>query len=454
MKKVRKIIALVLTISLLSSVFVGCSQDKPSDTTKTEGSSTTDNHSQDLVNEKEISKEDFEGEISIALPSGDYIDFMKNEIVPYFQNEYPNVSVTLSDDQNVDTRIAAGDAPDIYAGVFGYQPAKYSKTGNLVNYEEFDDYNEVFDRISENYVMRNFDGVYYVPWNATTQLMIYNKELFREAGLDPENPPQTFDEFLEAAKKIDELPNREDGSDVYGTIFWNDALAWGGWYWTMLSQIYYNMNDGRYQLFNEYGTDIVFDQPDAHMVEFFDFIRSAQELAPPTMENNFFARNVGMWLQFGYGWKANLKEAQGEPMVIGEDVGVAPIPTPKEGDTHWSTLDGRALMIFKSNPEQEKIAWEFVKFLMRDEYNLAACKALGQLPTLKSLVNDPYFQRPEAKPFVDQLQNTLPNEPIAELDEVANIIQQVYVETVIEQKISSEEAVNKAAEKAREVLTK
>lgn len=64
-------------------------------------------------------------------------------------------------------------------------------------------------------------------------------------------------------------------------------------------------------------------------------------------------------------------------MVIGKDVGVAPIPTMNKDGIHWSTLDGRALLIFKTDENEEMISWEFVKFLMRDDENLAACKALG-----------------------------------------------------------------------------
>lgn len=181
----------------------------------------------------------------------------------------------------------------------------------LVNYKDLPDSQVEFDRISPEIIVENYSGLYYMPWNATTQMMIYNKDLFKEAGLDPENPPETFDEYLEAAKLISDLPNREDGSSVYGSVMWNDALSWGGWYWTMLSQIYYNFNDGEYQLFNYYGTDVVIDTEGANMAKFLEFMTGVQETAPPTMEMNFFSRNIGMWLQYGYGWKTNLNEAPG-----------------------------------------------------------------------------------------------------------------------------------------------
>ena len=39
--------------------------------------------------------------------------------------------------------------------------------------------------------------VYAVPWFVSVMGYYYNKKLFREAGLDPENPPRTLDELVE-----------------------------------------------------------------------------------------------------------------------------------------------------------------------------------------------------------------------------------------------------------------
>lgn len=189
------------------------------------------------------------------------------------------------------------------------------------------------------------------------------------------------------------------------------------------------------------------------MAEFLKFMNEAQKLAPESSENNdFFKRDKGMWLQFGYGWKANLKDAKDKPMVIGEDVGVAPIPTLNEGDPHYSTLDGRSLMIFKSNPDREKLAFEFIKFMMEDEINLESLKVLEQLPTLKSLESNEYFQASDIKPFVNQLEHAIPNEPVAELDDASNILLGNYVKYVIKHEISAEDTVKKAAEESRAKL--
>ena len=45
-------------------------------------------------------------------------------------------------------------------------------------------------------------GIYGVPLDVSTLMIYYNKDLFAQAGLDPENPPQTWPEFIEAGKKL------------------------------------------------------------------------------------------------------------------------------------------------------------------------------------------------------------------------------------------------------------
>jgi multiple sugar transport system substrate-binding protein len=283
-------------------------------------------------------------------------------------------------------------------------------------------------------------------------MMIYNKELFEEAGLDPEDPPTTWDEFLAAAEAIDALPAREDGSEVYGTVFWNEALGWGGWYWNMLQPIYLNANQGECQLLNRLGTDITFDDEECNLQAFFDFVQQAQQYAPPTMEMNFFSRNIGMWPQYGYSWEPNLETAAGEPMVIGEDVGIAPIPVPEEGDTPYTTYGGRAAVIMQTSPERQNRAWDVLQFMMQPEQNMFFIQELGYLPTLTELKEDPYFQEPQRQPFVQILEQGILPEQTSAAEAVASAIQGVYQQAVVEGGMTAEEAATAAADAAREAL--
>lgn len=46
------------------------------------------------------------------------------------------------------------------------------------------------------------DKMISMPLNSSTPIMYYNKDAFRKAGLDPENPPQTWAELRAAAKQL------------------------------------------------------------------------------------------------------------------------------------------------------------------------------------------------------------------------------------------------------------
>jgi multiple sugar transport system substrate-binding protein len=318
--------------------------------------------------------------------------------------------------------------------------------------EDLSGFQELFDRIDPATVEQLYGHQYYVPIGADVTMMIYNKQLFEEAGLDPEQPPATWDEFLAAAEAIDQLPNRPNGDDVYGTVFWNDALAWGGWYWNMLQPLYLNANQNQCLLLNQLGTDIVFDQPECGLEEFYQFVQEAQQFAPPTMEQNFFSRSIGMWLQYGYSWEPNLQTAAEQPMVIGEDVAVAPVPVPQAGETSYTTYGGRAYMILQSTPERQNLAWAFLQFLMEDENNLRFLQELGYLPVLNTLKDDPYFQDPARQPFIQALESAVLPQQYEAADQVANQLLGVYQTAVVEEQLTPAQAVEQAAQGAREAI--
>lgn len=397
---------------------------------------------------------DLSGEIRVAVVRGAMIDTM-SKLVDQFQAANPGVTVNLEEEPEggaFEALIAAGNQPDLIVASFGPQIGRLAAQEAVVPLEDMPGAADLFARIEPGAQQELYGHSYYVPIGADVTLMIYNKQLFEEAGLDPESPPATWDEYLAAMEKIQALPARENGDKVYGNVFWNDALTWGGWYWNMLQPIYLNGNGGQCQLLNRLATDLVFNQPDCGLQAFFEFARRAQEYAPPTMEKNFFSRSIGAWLQYGYSWEPNLREAAGEPMVIGEDVGIAPVPVPNAGDTSFTTYGGRALMLLKTTPERQNLAWEFIKFLMDDANNLVFLQELGYLPTLTSLKSDAYFQEPARQPFVEALQNGILPEQLGAADAVAVELLGVYQQTVVERSIEPDAAVEEAATRAQAKL--
>lgn len=73
------------------------------------------------------------------------------------------------------------------------------------------------------------DGeIYAVPEGQYAYVMIYNKDLFEQAGLDPEAPPETFDELLDACGALaaaDIVPISAGWKDGYYLEFW--TYVWG-----------------------------------------------------------------------------------------------------------------------------------------------------------------------------------------------------------------------------------
>lgn len=76
---------------------------------------------------------------------------------------------------------------------------------------------------------RTFNGkVWTMPWYMLGQIIYYNKDHFEQAGLDPERPPQTWDEFLAACEKLKLAgitPIANGVRDGYGAGAWFDELA-------------------------------------------------------------------------------------------------------------------------------------------------------------------------------------------------------------------------------------
>lgn len=68
-----------------------------------------------------------------------------------------------------------------------------------------------------------------MPFNSSTAMIYYNKDIFRAAGLDPERPPQTFQEVYEMGKQI-----VESGAAPYAISF-----GWPAW---ILEQMYAKHN--------------------------------------------------------------------------------------------------------------------------------------------------------------------------------------------------------------------
>src|SRR5216117_3930292 len=69
------------------------------------------------------------------------------------------------------------------------------------------------------------DKLQSMPWNASSSILLYNKDAFKAAGLDPEKPPLTFSEVTDYAKKLTkkdaggQTTQYGFGPSIYGWLF-------------------------------------------------------------------------------------------------------------------------------------------------------------------------------------------------------------------------------------------
>lgn len=154
-----------------------------------------------------------------ALLEQGYEEFWNN-VKTGFEKEHPNVTieyVTAPYGEMVNQVInmaGGGDRVDMIFGEIDWVPG-LADSGLTV---------PVTDIFSEEYLADfypavmdsfNIDGQPYgLPMYVSPYVLYYNKDLFTQAGLDPETPPTTFDEMLAYAEKLSELKDA-NGNKVY-----------------------------------------------------------------------------------------------------------------------------------------------------------------------------------------------------------------------------------------------
>lgn len=125
----------------------------------------------------------------------------------------------------VTAAMAANAAPAlILTGASG----KYDYEGKVRN---LDDIWDKIDMEKEDFVSSYLeslsmdDGLYGIPFQISTYNMYWNKDLFEAAGLDPESPPPTYEEWTEYAAKITNADSHVYGSGLsYSNVGANACL--------------------------------------------------------------------------------------------------------------------------------------------------------------------------------------------------------------------------------------
>jgi raffinose/stachyose/melibiose transport system substrate-binding protein len=153
-----------------------------------------------------------------------------------FMADHPCVQINITVLENeafksrLTTVMQSGEPPDLFQSWGGGVLWAYADAGLLKDISPALE-GEWKDSIAATAALELYgkDGAYYgVPWEWGAVGIYYNKDLFEQAGLDPENPPQTWSEFLNTVQVLKDAgitPLTVGEGDKWPGHFWWVYLA-------------------------------------------------------------------------------------------------------------------------------------------------------------------------------------------------------------------------------------
>ncbi len=248
------------------------------------------------------------------------------------------------------------------------------------------------------------DQLYSMPFNSSTPIMYYNKEMFEKAGITE------IPDSLEGIEAIGEKLLNEGGA---GQVI---SLGIYGWFFEQFigkqGLEYANNRNGR----TEPATAVAFDENGAA-----ENILTAWK----SLYDKGYAPNVGKGGDAGLadfsagksaitlGSTASLKQILQD--VNGKfEVGTAYFPKVKSTDEGGVSIGGASLWALNNNdPKKTRATWEFVKFLISPESQAYWNAQTGYFPVTTAAQEEPVFKEnvekyPQFQTAIDQLHDSSP----------------------------------------------
>ena len=191
-----------------------------------------------------------------------------------------------------------------------------------------------------------------IPFQRSTIVMYWNKELFKQAGLDPNRPPQNWAELVEYGKKL----TQRDAAGKVST--WGVQIPSSGFpYW--LFQAFTTQNG--VELMNTEGTQTYFDKPEVvEALQYWVDLSRKHQIHPPgvvewgTTPKDFFERKAAIiWTTTG-----NLTNIRNNAKF---DFGVAMLPAGKQRGT--PTGGGNFYVFKKASATEREAAMKFIQWV-------------------------------------------------------------------------------------------
>ncbi|MCD6450132.1 MAG: sugar ABC transporter substrate-binding protein [Thermotogaceae bacterium] len=347
--------------------------------------------------------------------------FIDNVLIPEFEKRFPEVEVKhvfIPFAELLPTilqQAVTGTLPDIIMADNPWVPqlieaGVYKDITDLV----MEDLGESFwnDFFEGHRLVTSKDGrIYALQLHTNNLALFYRRSLLEKAGV--EKVPETWDELLEACKKIKEKLG------IYGFAMCAPASEEGTWQFEPF-------------LWTNGGSLFELDQPPA--IEALEFLTELVEKGymPRDVVNVSGQGDLSIWFingevammvngnwEFGWHLTPDVLEKLG-------DVGVAPLPVPKKGMKALVPFGGECYGISSTiDSKKLKYAWEFLKMLYVEKIEEYYVNWTGHIPTRASYAEKIAKLRPMLKPFLEQAKYAIPRPLVGGIDKYPDVSKEV-----------------------------
>jgi multiple sugar transport system substrate-binding protein len=326
-----------------------------------------------------------------------------NAVIAAFEADHPNVTIEnvaipyIEMRTQLLTQSAGGNPPDVMqlSGAWAHELGGF---GALIDLNTLAEADFLADNYAGGLEAGTYnDALYAIPYGMSPHGLWWNKELFEQAGLDPEQPPQTMEELFEVAAVLrenlpeDVYPLGLDTSriDYALTGFWPWILTYGG---RPMYNGDYNFNTPEVQKAFEFLDMAVANNwtpTGANILEERELMangRIAMKLDGPYLVGIFRSLNPAL-----------------EGDAFYDTFGVTTVPVGVEGAAPVTLADIHQLGI-STQTQHPELAWEFTRFLAESELSVRDYMVpLGMIPPLQSHVElyPDLFENPISRAYVD-----------------------------------------------------
>lgn len=378
---------------LLLLLLAACSGDDDDGSSEAEGAEGTS----DEATESE------DGEITLEYwqYSFDSKVNLMDELIKEFEEANPGIKVKQTNfpydqyNEQVAVQVPAGRGPDVINLFYGWVPT-YVDAGYLqplpqdaFPHEEIE--SEFFPLVEAT----KMDGEYWtIPTAVRTLALFYNKDLFEEAGLDPDSPPTTWEELEEYAVKLTKADS-------------NGRLEQSGMAWEPAQQGHQWLRDGLTrqaggEVLSEDRKEVIWGDDPAGLEAFKYWLSFPTDLG--TSEQGFYTDDVTAFVTEKAAMNVDGSFRIGTLQNDAPDLNYAVAPLP--GNVEQSTNASFWTNGITAKVEGEKLdaAVKFLQFLTSDEVMERWLDEIGELPAKEAVaMQDKYVNDEIYGPFIESL---------------------------------------------------